>query len=61
MKKQNEFIRTLVYQIDMHTRLLILRKNIPLHGLILVYTFIDLEKKFPLHVYSILDVYWYWS
>ena len=38
---------TLVYRIDVHARLLILRKNSPLHGLILVCTFIDFEKKFP--------------
>ena len=38
---------TLVYRIDVHARLLILRKNFPLHGLILVCTFIDFEKKFP--------------
>ena len=37
---------TLVYRIDVHARLLILRKNSPLHGLILVCTFIDFEKKF---------------
>ena len=39
-------IYTLVYRIDVHARLLILRKNSPLHGLILVCTFIDFEKKF---------------
>ena len=38
-------------------RLLILRKNSPLHGLILVCTFIDFEKKIPLHVYFVLHVY----
>ena len=38
--------RTLVNRIDMHARLLILRKKSPLHGLILVCTFIDFEKKF---------------
>ena len=38
---------TLVYRIDVHARLLILRRNSPLHGLILVCTFIDFEKKFP--------------
>ena len=38
---------TLVCQIDVHARLLILRKKSPLHGLILVCTFIDFEKKFP--------------
>ena len=47
----NIFLRkvppTLVCQIDVHARLLILRKNFPLHGLIWVGTFIDFEKKFP--------------
>ena len=40
---------TLVFRIDVHARLLILRgKKSPLHGLILVYTFIDfVRKKFP--------------
>ena len=38
---------TLVYRIDVHARLLILRKKSPLHGFILVCTFIDFEKKFP--------------
>ena len=38
---------TLVYRIDVHARLLILRKKSTLHGLILVCTFIDFEKKFP--------------
>ena len=42
---------TLVSRIDVHARLLILRKNSPLHGLILVCTFIVFEKKIPLHVY----------
>jgi hypothetical protein len=37
----------LVYQIDVLVRLLILRKNPPLHGLILVCMFIDFEKKIP--------------
>ena len=40
-------LHTLVYRIDVHARLLILRKKSPLHGLILVCTFIDFEKKFP--------------
>ena len=40
-------VPTLVYQIEVHARLLILRRNSPLHGLILVCTFIDFEKKFP--------------
>ena len=39
---------TLVCRIDVHARLLILRKNFPLHGLIWVCTFIDFEKNFPL-------------
>ena len=38
---------TLVYRIDVHARLLILRKKSPLHGLILVCTFIAFEKKVP--------------
>ena len=35
---------------------LVYRKNFPLHGLILVCTFIDFEKKIPLHVYSGLHI-----
>ena len=42
---------TLVYRIEVHARLLILRKKSPLHGPILVCTFIVFEKKIPLHVY----------
>ena len=42
---------TLVCRIDVHARLSILRKNSPLHGLILVCMFIVFEKKIPLHVY----------
>ena len=42
---------TLVCWIDVHARLLILRENSPLHGLIWVCTFIVFEKKIPLHVY----------
>ena len=38
---------TLVYPIEVHARLLILRKKSTLHGLILVCTFIDFEKTFP--------------
>ena len=38
---------TLVCRIDVHARLLILSKNSPLHGLILICTFIDFEKKNP--------------
>ena len=38
---------TLVYRIDVHARLLILRKKSPLYGLISVCTFIYFEKKFP--------------
>ena len=41
------FSCTLVCRIDVHARLLILRKKSPLYGLILVCTFIDFEKKFP--------------
>ena len=48
---------TVVYQIDVHARLLILRKNSSLHGLILVCTFIVFELKVPLQVYFILHVY----
>ena len=44
-------IGTLVYQIDVHARLLILRKKFSLHGLILVCMIIVFEKKIPLHVY----------
>ena len=44
-------IDTLVCRIDVHARLLILRKNSSLHGLILVCAFIVFEKKIPLHVY----------
>ena len=36
-----------MYRIDVHARLLILRKKSPLQGLILVCTFINFEKKFP--------------
>ena len=43
----SERVITLVYRIDVHARLLILRKKSPLHGLIWVCTFIDFEKKFP--------------
>ena len=42
---------TLVCRIDVHARLLILRKESPLHGLNLPCTFIVFEKKIPLHVY----------
>ena len=38
---------TLVCRIDVHARLLILRKKSPLYGLIWVCTFIDFEKNFP--------------
>ena len=44
-------LSTLVYRIDVHARLLILRKKFPLHGLIWPCTFIVFEKKIPLHVY----------
>ena len=46
-KYSYQLCNTLVYRIDVHARLLILRKNSPLHGLILVCTFIDFEKIFP--------------
>ena len=38
---------TLVCRIDVHTRLLILRKKFPLYDLIWDCTFIDFEKNFP--------------
>ena len=38
---------TLVYRIDVHARLLILNKKSPLHGLILVCTFINFENFYP--------------
>ena len=41
------FLCTLVYRIDVHARLLILRKKSPLYGLISVCTFIYFEKKLP--------------
>ena len=44
-------LSTLVCRIDVHARLLILRKKFPLHGLIWPCTFIVFEKKIPLHVY----------
>ena len=48
---KNQLYCNLVCRIDVHAGLLILRKNSPLHGLILVCTFIVFEKKIPLHVY----------
>ena len=42
----NFCIGTLVYRIDVHARLLILRKKSTLYGLILVCTFINFEKTF---------------
>ena len=61
-KKSYNFIfqhgkSTLVYRIDVHARLLILKINPPCTALVCM--FIVFEKKFPLHVYSILHVYWY--
>ena len=41
------FIHTLVYRIDVHACLLILREKSTLYGLILDCTFIDFEGKFP--------------
>ena len=42
---------TLVYQIEVHVHLLILRKNFPLHDLVLVCSLIDFEKKItPVHL-----------
>ena len=40
-------LTTLVYWIDVHARLLILREKSTLYGLILDCTFIDFEEKFP--------------
>ena len=45
--RKHHHISTLVCRIDVHACLLTLRKNSPLHCLILVCTFIDFEKKFP--------------
>ena len=50
-------VHTVVCQIDVHARLLIMRKKSHLHNLILVCTFIVFVKRFPLHVYYILQVY----
>ena len=60
---------TLVCRIDVHARLLTLRKNSPLHGPILICTFIDFEKIFtPAHLffpaqqsYFGLHVYQFWE
>ena len=55
----NFFIQynTLVCRIDMHAHLLILRKNSPLHGLILVCTFIVFKKKnSPAHLFSCMRI-----
>ena len=38
---------TLIYRIEVHARLLILIRNSPLHGLILVCTFINFEEFQP--------------
>ena len=46
-KQFNILTCTLVYRIDVHARLLILREKSPLHGLILVCTIIDFEIKVP--------------
>ena len=40
-------LNTLVYRIDMHARFINFERKFPLHGLILVCTFIDFEKIFP--------------
>ena len=42
-----DYVITLVYRIEVHARLLILNKKFPLHGLILVCTFINFEKFYP--------------
>ena len=47
LQKLKQLLATLVYRIDVHARLLILRKKSPLYGLIWVCTFIDYEKNFP--------------
>ena len=44
---QKKWLSTLVCRIDVHARLLILRKKSTLHGLILVCTFNVFEKKIP--------------
>jgi hypothetical protein len=44
---------TLVYQIEVQEHLFILNRNSHLHGLILVCTFINIEKIFPLHIYDL--------
>ena len=50
----NPHIRpTPVYRIEVHARLLILKRNSHLHGLILVSTFIILRKFSPLHIYDL--------
>ena len=60
VRRLRKFDHTLVYRIDVHARLLILRKKSPLHSLILVCTFIDFEKKFPPALsYFGLHVYWF--
>ena len=43
---------TLVCRIDVHAGLLILRKDFPLHGLILVWTFIVFEKFPPARLFQ---------
>ena len=43
---------TLVYRIEVHARLLILKMNSHLQGLILV-LFIDFKEIFPLHIYDL--------
>ena len=53
-------LHTLVYRIDVHARLIILRKNPPYMVLFWSARLLILRKSSPLHVYSILHVYWYW-
>ena len=56
---------TLVYRIDVHARLLILRKHSPTltpHNLILVCPFIDCEETFPpARSYFGVLIYWFWE
>ena len=44
---------TLVYRIEVHARLLILKMNSHLHGHILVCMSINFKEIFPLHIYDL--------
>ena len=46
-------VATLVYRIEVHAHLLILKINSHLHGLILVCTSINFKEIFPLHIYDL--------